>query len=99
MTQPRTSALYRFFIEPRYSIDYRRGGKPGWRSEATSDYRVLFLISGSMDLSIEGQSAQIGATDVLLLEPSLSATGLGDQLETLTINLSAQMVIDCALRM
>ena len=99
MTQPRTPSLYRFFIDPRYSIDYRRGAKSRWRSEASPDYRVLFLLDGGLDLSIDSEKGEIKSRDVLLLEPSVSVDGSGDQLETLTINMSAQMVIDCALRM
>jgi AraC family transcriptional regulator len=91
--------LYRFFIEPRYSIDYRRGLKFRWQSEAAASYRVLLLLNGDANLSIDGQPVQIGSTDVVLLEPSVSANGSGDRFETITINISAQMLIDCALRM
>jgi len=99
MTQPRTPSLYRFFIDPRYSIDYRRDGESRWRSEATPDYRVLFLLAGALHLSIDGEANEISSTDVLLLEPSVGGNASGDRLETLTINISAQVVMDCALRM
>jgi len=99
VTRARSPHLSRFFIDPRYSIDYRRAPKLLWHSEASADYRLLFVLDGGLDLDVDAQRAQIKSNDVVLLEPAVSSSGLGQNVETLTINLSAQLVIDCALRM
>ena len=99
MTRARPPHLHRFFIDQRYSIDYRRAARLNWQSEASAEYRLLFLLDGKLALEIDGQDEQIKLNDVVLLEPSLSATGSGDNLQTLTLNVSAQLMIDCALRM
>jgi AraC family transcriptional regulator len=99
MTPARTAHSYRFFVDPRYSIDYSRVSKSEWRVEASSDYKVLFLLDGTLELKSAGHAEQLISQDVLLLEPSVTAVGTGKRREVLLINLSAQMVIDCALRM
>jgi AraC family transcriptional regulator len=91
--------LYRSFVDQRYSIDYRRAARFDWQSEASPDYRVIFVLSGELNLSIDSNEPQIKSDDVVLLEPSLTAAISGNKIETLAINLSSQMVIDCALRM
>jgi len=99
MTPSRPAHPYRFFVDPRYSIDYGRASRLEWRSEPSSDYRVFFLLEGTLKLEIAGQLEQIASGDVLLLEPSVTALGNGKLRAVLSINLSAQTVVDCALRM
>ncbi len=99
MTRPRTANLYRFFVDSRYSIDYRRAAKFNWHSEATVDHRALFLLSGGLDLQIDSANSQIESNDAVLLEPTVSAEAFGQNVETLALTLSSQAVIDCAVRM
>lgn len=99
MARARTANLYRFFVHPRFSIDYRRAAKRDWTSEASADYRILFVLDGVLGLDIDGDSAKLQSDEVVLLEPSVGAAGSGQNVETLAITLSAQMVFDCALRM
>ena len=99
MTPARPPHLNRFFVDSRFSIDYRQAAKSDWHSEATPDYRALFLLKGSLDLQINGATNELTASDVLLLEPAVSAVGAAKNSETLTVTLGAQMVMDSALRM
>ena len=99
MTRVRGPNSYRSFVDQRFSIDYRRASRFDWQSEASPDYRVLFVLGGELSLSIDNDTPHIKTGDAVLLEPSLTAVISGIRVETLTINLSSQMVIDCALRM
>jgi len=99
MTPGRTAQQYRFFLDPRYSIDYWRAAKFEWRDQTSPDYRVFFLLDGTLDLAIAGHPEQVISPSVLLLDPSVTATGKGQLREVLAVNLAAQMVVDCALRM
>jgi len=91
--------LNRFFVDPRYSIYYRRVKRFRWNNEVSSDYGVLFLLNGQLKYEIEAEAGEIQSGGSLLLEPSQTASASGRNAEFLLLVLSSSLVMDYAVRM
>jgi AraC-like DNA-binding protein len=91
--------LNRFFVDPRYSIYYRRVKRLRWNNEVGSDYGVLFLLDGQLKYKIGDEAGEIQSGGSLLLEPSLTACASGRTSEFLLLILSSSLVMDYAVRM
>ena len=98
MTLP-PQQLDRFFVDPRYSIYYRRVNRLRWNNEVSSDYGVLFLLNGQLKYDIGAEAGEIRSGGSLLLEPSQTASASGRSAEFLSLILSSSLVMDCAVRM
>jgi AraC-like DNA-binding protein len=91
--------LDRFFVDPRYSIYYRRVNRLSWNNEVSSDYGVLFLLNGQLKYEIGAEAGEIRSGGLLLLEPSQTAGASGRSAEFLLLILSSSLVMDSAVRM
>jgi len=98
MTLP-PQQLDRFFVDPRYSIYYRRVNRLRWNNEVSSDYGVLFLLNGQLKYDIGAEAGEIRSGGSLLLEPSQTASASGRSAAFLSLILSSSLVMDCAVRM
>ncbi len=98
MTLP-PQQLDRFFVDPRYSIYYRRVNRLRWNNEVSSDYGVLFLLNGQLKYDIGAEAGEIRSGGSLLLEPSQTASASGRSAEFLSLILSSSLVMDYAVRM
>ncbi len=98
MTRP-LPPLNRFFVQPQYSVFYRRTRKFELTGEAAGDYGLLFLLSGELSVGTAEHSAMLTANQALLLEPAVKIKAVGRNLETLFLSISPSFLIDYAVRM
>jgi len=89
----------RFFVDPRYSIYYRRVKRLRWDNEVSSDSGVLWGLDGHLKYEVGDDAGEIRSGGSLLLEPSQTARASGRSAEFLLLILSSSMVMDYAVRM
>ena len=90
--------LNRFLIRPQYSIYYRRLRRFNWTSETTTDYGVLFLLSGDVQVETETGTLQLREEQSLLLAPGVPIAANGQRVESLLITFSPAFIVDYAAR-
>ncbi len=96
---PSLPQLNRFLVQPQYSVYYRRLKRVLWTNEVRGDYLALFLLQGSLEYKIDGESGELMADQMLLLQPFVDAQAKGPVAEFLLLNFSSTFVIDHAVRM
>lgn len=93
------SPVNRFLITPRYSIFYRRAKNVVWKDEVRTEYVVLVLLSGRLQVKSSSSEVEVGSGEILLFEPSQTFTANGKDVEALLLAVSPQFFIDYAVRM
>ena len=93
------SPVNRFLITPRYSIFYRRAKNVVWKDEVRTEYVVLVLLSGRLQVTSSFSEVEVGSGEILLFEPSQTFTANGKDVEALLLAVSPQFFIDYAVRM
>src|SRR4051812_27907723 len=90
--------LTRFLIRPQYSFYYRRLRRFNWTSETITDYGVLFLLSGNVQVEGETGTLQLREQQSLLLAPGIPTAVNGQRVESLLITFSPAFIVDYAAR-
>ncbi len=98
MTRP-LAQRNRFFVSSDYSVYYRRATQLDWQSQATSDYSLLTVLQGQVDYSVDGTPAALSGSESAILEPNISVTAAGNQVELLFLTFSPSLVIQHAVTM
>lgn len=98
MTRP-LAQLSRFFVSPDYSVHYRRSKRLLWQNQASSGYSMLTTLDGRLDYSVDGKHATLARSHTVVLEPNISVTAGGKQVELLFLTFSASLVIQHAAAM
>jgi AraC family transcriptional regulator len=91
--------LNRFFIQPLYSIFYRRVKRLNWQESVRPDYALLVLLSGELDYQAGSNSGRLRTDEAVLLEPSTPLKAAGQNTEFVFLTLSPSFVLDFAIRM
>jgi AraC family transcriptional regulator len=91
--------LNRFFVSPEFSVYYRRTKQLTWQNQATSGYSLLATLSGKIAYTIDGNERALQESESVLLEPSVSVSVKGRQVELLFLAVSASLVIQHATSM
>ena len=74
---PSPPPVNRFFINPQYSLYYRRAKKLDGAHAARSDYTVVLVLEGQLNFKTEEKAGSISADQALLLGPSMGASLAG----------------------
>jgi len=98
MTPP-LAQLHRFFVSPDFSVYYRRAKQLVWQNQATSGYSLLATLSGKLEYSVDDRRLTLNISDSVVVEPNVSATAKGQQVELLFLTFSASLVIQHATAM
>ena len=93
------SQLNRFFVSPQFSIYYRQLRRLQWANEAPNHYAVLSLLQGNLNYQVHERANEMHQGQSLLMEPFVSVSASGQDLELLLLTLSPSFVVDYAVRM
>ncbi len=96
---PSPPPVNRFFINPQYSLYYRRVKRLDGAHQARSDYTVILALDGRLKFRTEENAGSMLMNQALLLGPSVGASLAGQSVELLQLNLSPALVLDHAVRM
>ena len=91
--------LNRFFVSPEFSIYYRHSRKLHWQNQATSGYLLLSTLNGELTYVCDGKQKSLKSGQSVILEPNVSVTAKGSQVELLILTFSASLVIQHAAAM
>ena len=89
----------RFFINPQYSLYYRRLKKLDGAHEARPDYSVVLVLEGQLKFRTGEKSGSVLANQALLLSPSIGASLSAQSVELVQLTLAPEIVVDHATRM
>lgn len=96
---PSPPPVNRFFINPQYSLYYRRLKRLDGAHQARSDYTVILALNGRLKFKTEANAGSMLMNQALLLGPSVGASLAGQSVELLQLNLAPALVLDHAVRM
>lgn len=88
----------RAFVNEHFSVLWRSVRAFRWLSDASTEYQVIFLLSGSFTVAAGGEAFAARAPCALLAAPGDSLRAQGSRVETLSISLAPAYLLDCALR-
>jgi AraC family transcriptional regulator len=95
----RPSESNRFFVQPQYTISYRRRRKLDWKNDPQHHYHLLFLLDGEIQYLLAGQKGKLRSQGSLLIEPTTPATVAGENAAILLLALSPGLLMDYAVRL
>jgi AraC family transcriptional regulator len=98
MTRPQAQ-VNRFFVSPEFSVYYRRAKEVDWQNQATSGYSLLTTLSGRLEYTVANKRATLTSSESVILEPNVSITAKGRQVDLLFLTFSASLVIQDAAAM
>jgi AraC family transcriptional regulator len=95
MTRPLAQSN-RFFVSPEFSVYYRRAKQLVWQNQATSGYSLLTTLNGKLEYKVGDNRATLATGESIVLEPNVSVTAKGQQVDLLFLTFSASLVIEDA---
>lgn len=96
---PSPPPVNRFFINPQYSLSYRRVKTLAGAHEVRSDYTVIVVLDGRLKFRTGEKSGSMLRDQALLLSPSIGGSLAGQSVELLQLTLAPAYVVDHAVRM
>lgn len=96
---PSAPSVNRFFINPRYSIFYRRAKSFVQTEQVQTEHGILFVLGGKLQYEAEEEHREIVAGQTLLVGTSQRFTASGKDVDSLFLIISSQLLLDYAVRM
>jgi AraC family transcriptional regulator len=88
--------LNRFFVSPEFSIYFRRAKQLAWQNQASSSYSLLTTLKGRLDYTVDEKRETLESSASVMLEPNVTVTAKGQQVELLFLTISASFVLQHA---
>jgi AraC family transcriptional regulator len=98
MTRP-LAQLNRFFVSTDFSVHYRKAKQLLWQNQSSSGYGLLTTLNGQLEYVLDDKHATLGSSESVVLEPNTNVTAKGQQVELLSLTVSASLVIQHAAAM
>ncbi len=96
--KPSAGQTERILLTRQFILLYRQvSAQAQWTSESHNDYKVLFVLRGKFDCSIENENYELNDRSALLLAPHEAATVTGKDVEYLVLALAPSFVLDTSI--
>ena len=95
MKKPETQSD-RVFLCAEFALHYRRAARTRLVNDARTDYIALFQLRGNLSSKKDDDSFELKEGGALLLDPGMSVTALGRDVEYLQVTLSPAFVLERA---
>ncbi|HEX8887645.1 MAG TPA: helix-turn-helix domain-containing protein [Pyrinomonadaceae bacterium] len=95
MNQSRLQAD-RVFLRAHFALHYRRAARTRLVSDARADYVALFQLSGHLSSKSGNDSFELKEGDAILLEPGMSVTAHGRDVEYVQLTFSPSYILERA---